>query len=487
MMQPEPRLTGEQVLFENVSWRDYRQGPSKRAQDVPWVAYRLSLTHEEIERIGDEDLMNAQATEDEGEEDADTDRDVWEIWCRTSKTVYFITDDGAKVLKIAEDPLGLTGFFPQAAPVQPIGGTGRTMPVCPYEVYRALADELDDHTKRIRKITEGLKVVGFIVGGAEDLASIEDADDNTMIPLRDMEGTAAIGGLKNAIVWWPIEQAITVLRELYAAREQVKQAIYEITGISDIIRGQGAASETATAQNIKTQWGSLRIKKMQRLIERQVRDIFVITAEIIALHFSPETLQKMAGFQIPPEAAQLLERPLDHYRIDVESDSTVRADATTQRQEMGEFLNASAQFFSTMAPIAQSAPASAGPMIEIYASFARKYNLGKSAEDAIEEMVKAAREMAKNPPPNPEQEAKKAEMQMAQQQAQHDMQLGMKKMELEVAKLTADVEVRKADLALRQQELQLREAEGQFNAIKATAELQMEDEQRRAVKIGEDA
>jgi hypothetical protein len=45
--------------------------------------------------------------------------------------------------------------------------------------------------------------------------------------------------------------------------------IYEVTGISDIVRGQGNAQETATAQEIKSQWGSLRIRKLQKQIERE--------------------------------------------------------------------------------------------------------------------------------------------------------------------------------------------------------------------------
>ena len=58
------------------------------------------------------------------------------------------------------------------------------------------------------------------------------------------------------------ETAAAVLNFLYQQREQSKQAIYEITGISDIVRGASHSSETATAQQIKTEWGSLRIKKI---------------------------------------------------------------------------------------------------------------------------------------------------------------------------------------------------------------------------------
>ena len=41
-------------------------------------------------------------------------------------------------------------------------------------------------------------------------------------------------------------------REPYlVARQECKQVIYEVTGLSDIIRGASNAQETATAQTIK--------------------------------------------------------------------------------------------------------------------------------------------------------------------------------------------------------------------------------------------
>jgi hypothetical protein len=43
--------------------------------------------------------------------------------------------------------------------------------------------------------------------------------------------------------------------ELYKARDIVKKEIYEITGFSDIVRGQSKASETLGAQQIKAGLG----------------------------------------------------------------------------------------------------------------------------------------------------------------------------------------------------------------------------------------
>jgi hypothetical protein len=433
---PQVAMQNERLGFEVVSWRDYREGPARRWEDVPWVAFRHCLPWEEVQRIQDPAIKEALSTggvEEKPTASADADTFIWEIWCKETGRVYMVVDASGEMLSIADDPLGLPGFFPMPAPLQPITPAGRRTPVCPFTVYRVLAEELENITKRIRAIVSGLKVRGLIVGDASDIAALADAPDNTLIPIANLEGLAQTGGLDKAITWWPVDQAITVLRELYVMREQTKSAIYEITGISDIVRGQGQASETATAQEIKTQWGSLRIRKLQRQVERCVRDVFVIAAELICSKFSPQTLQSMTGIAMLPPVAQILSQPLDHYRIDVESDSTVRADMTRRKGEMAEFLNGTAQFFSAMAPVVQSAPAMAGPVAEMYAAFARQFSLGKQAEDAIESMAELAKQSAEQA-----QQAQAQAAQMQQQAMERDMALKEGKLRIEEGKAEID-------------------------------------------------
>lgn len=412
-MTPERRVaTNERLVYEAVSWRDYREGPAKRWRDVPWIAFRHCLPREEVDRIRDPELREALGSSDPVEEpigEAEDDVILWEVWCRESRRVYMVVDASSELLSQRDDPMELSGFFPCIKPVQPLGVTGRRTPVVPFKVYRSLAKELEDVTRRIGRIVDGLRVRGLFVGEAGDLERLAEASDNVLIPVANLEQFAQVGGLDRAISWWPLDAAIATLRELYAARDQTKAMIYEVTGISDIVRGQGKATETATAQEIKAQWGSLRIRRLQRQVERGIRDVFVLSAEIIGAKFSPETLQRMTGIAIPPDALALLSRPLDHYRIDVESDSTVRADLTRRRGEMGQFLEGTGAFFGTMAPLVAQAPQLASPVAELYAAFARQFSLGKQAEDAIEMLAAMARQAGAQPPPPPPAEAAKAD------------------------------------------------------------------------------
>lgn len=486
-MTGQPTVQNERIMFEVVSWNDYRQGPAKRWRDVPWTAYRHEVSEEEKERLEDPELVEKQ--KDRAVEE-DLDCTIWEVWCKESGKVYFVVEESGKVLAIKDDPLSLPGFFPHGAPVQPITSTADLTPVCPYDVYSKLAEELNRITARINGIMKGLKVRGLIAGDATVLETLGMLDDNELAPVPNLENLAAVGGLEKAVLWWPVEQGVAVLQQLYQQRESVKQSIYEITGISDIVRGASQSGETATAQQIKTEWGSLRIKKMQSMVQRQARDIMVIASEIISRHFSYATLQKITGIQIDQQVAQLLQKPLDHYRIDVETDSTIRADLTKSRGEMSEFLRGTAEFFATMQPVVQAAPTAAGPLAKMYAAFAGQFNLGKSAEDALEQFVMMAEEAANEPQPDPAGEAMQAEMQMKQQEMQMKakemqgrQQLELQKLQLQAENLGADLKIKQADLMLKEQQLNLEEAKSEVDAAATLHEIDIEKDQERPVRI----
>lgn len=532
----DPSVRNERICFEAVSWRDYRHGPAKRWEDRPWEAFRHSIPMEDLEAFADKAITDAQSVPEDKLERGDTDNDVviWEIWCRKTKKVKFVEYDTGKVLKVVDDPLGLSNFYPICTPIQPIEVTGRLMPVNPFAIYRKLADELDTTTKRINAITDQMRVRGWYPGDATELANMLDAGDVDFVPLANPEIWAQNGGIEGAVAFWPIEKFIQALRELYVAREATKQAIYEITGISDIVRGATKATETLGAQQIKSQWGSLRIQKMQRMMERAARDLFVMMAEIIPGKFSAETLQKMTGIQLipteqdlqplppppqppmdpsaPPEqqqqmqqmfqqasqqhqqAEQQRQKKLAHlqglndllnddvarfYRIDVESDSTVRADLTQKKQDQAEFLQGAAAYFQGIVPAIEIGAISQEGAIEIFAATARLFTLGKSTEDALEREIAGAKEKAAQPkPPSPdqikaEQEAKKIEadmqarqmdMEASAQQQRVDMEMQQAEGQQKLQEATVEAQAKREEYGLKLRELQVK---GEADRLKA--------------------
>jgi vacuolar-type H+-ATPase subunit I/STV1 len=425
----EAQQSVQRLVYEAVSWRDFRFGPAKRWKDVPWVAFRHMVPEETIREWTKDEGVKAQlaalsSPTVDGQEDTKGDTPVWEIWCKTSKTVKFIRETDGVIYKTVADPLGLTGFFPCTRPVQPIERVGSLTPVCPFSIYEELAEELDKTTRRIRKLIEGIKVRGGAAAGEmfKGVSAIAELGDNEIAEIQGVEAFAQQGGLDGGITWWPLEKAIEALRELAVHREGIKSLIYEVTGISDIVRGASDSDETATAQTIKSQWGSLRIQKMQRLIERAVREIFIISAELIGEKFTGQTLQAITGMDYTPEIDAVFKSHVSRvYRIDVETDSTIKSDMSKSKAEMAEFLQGTAAFFQSMAPMAQGGMIPQSLMSEIYASFAKTFRLGKQTEDALEQWGVQAKQAP--PPPSPEVQQ---QMQQLQERAAQMQQEGAK-------------------------------------------------------------
>lgn len=498
------------LTCEYVPWRRFRRGKADTWDDMPWIAFEHFLRKDELERIAGKDTvanMSFDYSMKDGDEQSKDDvpdvykrARVWEIWDKEQRQVLFIAASHKdKPLAVHDDPLQLKDFFPVPKPVMPIHTPGDMTPVCPYSVYRVLAEELNIVTRRIRTIVKQIRVRGAYGLGSSDMSRLAQADDGELIHVEGTEAFAQLG-LEKAISWWPIEPQVKALQQLYVHRDQLKSTIYEVTGISDIVRGESKATETATAQQIKTQWGSLRIQKLQNEVQRFARDLYRIKAELLASHFElPQLMQisgvrllsqgekaqvqsmAQAGQPVPPEIQRAAKDPsieevqpviaddlVRNFRVDVESDSTIRSDMTRHQKAMQEFLQGSAQYISAATPAVQAGIIPPPVLIEVYSSFARMFKLGKQAEDALESLAEDARDKPQQQKPDPEMEKAKMQMQMEQEKIKLQQQSDQAKVQMEQQKALNDAEMARekmaADLQLKREEMQMRIAMDQQKA-----------------------
>jgi len=115
---------------------------------------------------------------------------------------------------------------------------------------------------------------------------------------------AAFGGSKEVIIWMPIDMIAQTITQVIAVRKQIIEDIYQIMGLSDIMRGATDPGETLGAQQLKSQYGSVRIRDKQGEMVRVARDIEEITAEIMCSDFKFETLLQMSQMEIPTQDEQ---------------------------------------------------------------------------------------------------------------------------------------------------------------------------------------
>ena len=475
-------VANERIRYRNISWKNYREGPATKWPEVPWVAFRHIVSEEEIGRLAGKPVpVGGPVTPTAGAQDRPNERDdmaIWEIWERATRKIWFVRDSDQRVLKCVEDPLNLRGFFPMPEPLQPITGTASRIPTCPFRIYEDLADELNVISTRIYHIMEGMKVRGFVVNvNGDDMTELSEAKDNEIVPLRNIENVMQMGGLDKAFWMMPIEQAAGVLRELYQQREMVRSSIYEITGISDIMRGDSDSQETAAAQNLKSEFGAMRLSRMQRQIQSSSREIFVVSAEILSNNFTEQTLQRVSGIQLPRRG--LFQAPLDHYLIDVETDSTIMGDRRKFQQEFTEMANGVGLFVDKLGVLGQMFPEVAEEMVGLLGVVLKHANIGREGEQIVRRLIdKAQQGMAAQR----QQQQQQAEQQEAQAKAELPaQQLEQERLNREAAdkqkanQLAFDREKHEDEMKLRNTEMDLKREDLRLRAVELGVKSMLEE------------
>ena len=450
-------LVDQEVCEEYLYWQDFKHSPARTWDDVWWIARRHRMTRDDLRENDFEEAdkvplnwspdLSDKRADDKTIPDDLKRAEVWEIWDERTKHRYWIVKGHPKALRVDEDPYQLDGFWPVQEPLFATLGNDSLKPTPDYLQYEDQAKDLDEITARISVLTRALKRRGVYDSTVPELKRLARAGDNEFIPSDKMQQLASKGGLAAAFQTEDISITAGVLLELYKQRDQLIQAIFEVTGISDIMRGQSDANETATAQNIKAQFGSMRLKSRQREVQRWVRDGYRIKAELIVEHFEPQKLAEITGMdpndQEFQQAVQLLKSDRRSYQIDIETDSTVFEDAEQEKQSRVELLTAMGGFAQQWLPVVQAAPEMMPLVGEMLAFGARGFKAARSLEDKIDEVMQAIQQRMANPqPPPPDPAVMKVEAEMKRDDQKHQMDMQGKQM---------DLQAKAADLQFKQQ------------------------------------
>ncbi len=506
---PLQRIAHQEVAIDYVFWEDFLWSPCRVWAERRWVARRVPMTYDAlVKRWGEEKARQIPLDYTANNSSVATGTDsstpkntvfkracVYEIWDREAREVIWFTKGVPELLEVTPDPLGLDGFEPCP---KPLLANITTSNCCPKPDYAMLQDqytELDETNNRISLLVVACKVVGVYDRSAEGIQRmLTEGYDNTLIPVDNWAMFAEKGGVKGQIDWLPLDVVVQALGQLNAHREAIKGQIYELTGISDIVRGSSKASETLGAQELKSKYASVRIQRLQDEVVRYAEEILKIKAEILVRHFDPQILAKMSNAenmvpedqQLVPAALQLLkgnEEALE-WRVTIQSDAMAIIDYAAQKQERSEFMNAVATFLQSASTVGQGSPQLIPLMLQLLKFGVAGFRVSKEIEGIFDKYVKEFEteiEQQKNAPPqpDPEQQKMQAEMQMKQQDQQ------MKGQEMQ-AKMQMDQQKQQSDIALEQQrgqlELEQMRQEGALKLQQMQAEfaLKMEMLQREA-------
>lgn len=419
--QPMPpqqveRISREDALVEYVHWQDFLYSPARIWEEVRWVARRAYLTKERLtERFGEEvaakvPMSQTEAKDNINQPDKPKDpwnrAEVWEIWDRRTKKVYWYTPGCDFLLDERDDPLQLENFFPCPPALFANVSTVELVPRSDYIMAQDQFEQLDEINTRITWLTRAMKVVGVYDRAAEGVQRmLNQGVENQLIPVDGWAMFSEAGGLKGKVEWLPVSEVASVIERLVGLREQVKGQIYEVLGISDIMRGNTKASETASAQQIKAQFGSTRVQLKQFYVAKFVQAALGLKAEVIERHFQPETIAKMSNIMATPDAEfaqqaiQLLKTPDENrYRVTVQADTLAYIDRKAENEVRTAALTAMGQFIQQVYGLVEQLPGAAPFMLEIVRWYGAGFKGFQEIEGIMDRAITAANQMAQQPP-----------------------------------------------------------------------------------------
>ena len=477
--EPQEEIEYECAPTDYVHWKDFGHSVARTWEEVTSVWRWVYMTKESLaERFGEE--MARKIPLDAGPETNKqystqskdfTRAKICEMWDKESGKVYWISKSCPDILDERDDPLELENFFPCAKPLYATMTSDTLVPVPDFVLYQDQATELDILTDRIDGLVKALRVRGVYDASQPTLQRLlTEGDNNTLIPVDKWMAFSEKGGLKGSIDLLPLDTLSNALLQCYRARDEIKNQIYEITGISDIVRGQTAASETATAQQIKGQYAGLRLRAMQEDVALFASELFQLKAQVICTKFQPSTILQYAAANsmqpadqaLIPQALQLIQdKPLRNFRIQVDSDSLVQIDENQNKRDRTEFLQAMGGFLTQALPMGQQAPELVPMLIELVkfgvGAYKKAAPIEGTIDQAMQELQMKRQQMAQQPPPpNPEVVKMQAEQQFEQMKMQAQSQTEQMKMQA-----TAQAEQMRA------------QADGQIAQAKAQAEMQI--------------
>ena len=458
----------ERAPVDYVHWRDFGHSQARTWEEVSQVWRWVYMSKEAlVERFGEE--IARKIPLDQGPEPLNAYNEskrsynrakICELWDKETLKVYWLCKGMPQIIDVRDDPLGLEGFFPCPKPLYSTTTSDTLVPVADFILYQDQAMELDILSDRIDGLVKALRVRGVYDASQPALQRLlTEGDNNALIPVDKWMAFSEKGGLKGSIDLLPLDQIAQTLLNCYQARADIKGQIYEITGISDIIRGQSAASETATAQQIKGQYAGLRLRSMQEDVALFASELIRLKAQVMCAKFQPQTIlsyaaaQQMAPVdqQMIPQALQLMQdRPLRNFRVEIAADSLVQIDENQMKQDRLQFIQAFGGFLQQALPVGQASPQLVPMMMELMKFGVQAFKASRPIEGQIDVAMEQLKQAAEQPKPevNPEaqqmqaeQERMQMELQMKQQEAQMEAQLEQRKLEMQ-----AQMDKYKADL-----------------------------------------
>jgi hypothetical protein len=350
------------------------------------------------------------------------------------------------------DLYGLTGFFPCTEPLLFNASTREFWPTPEYFQVADIIDDIHSIVDRMVLLTKAIRVRFFFDSSITQLQSlIGETGEGGGLGIPNLEQTLMAGGgkLTNLVAYFPVDDMITGLSNMYTAFEQRLNMFYQVTGLSDLIRGQTNpdSDKTFGERQMEGKFALNRIEPFQRRLQEWIKDNYQLGMELALKMFSdksldeyitPQTLDKEDKDRYIAALEMLKNNKRSRFRVDFETDSTIAINEQWKRSQAVELANTLTKAMESVANVAETQPELAGTELAVLKHLIGEFSDGKLFVDEIQDSIQQVIDKVSQPgPPAPDYELEKLKMQS--QQLGADMQFKQLQLQsnvqLEYAKL----------------------------------------------------
>jgi hypothetical protein len=303
----DDEITRESTPIDYIHWEDFFIFPvnARTWSEVVAVGKRVYMTYTQMaERFGRDIAKKIPLQKDERLKftyenvvlEHEVKGEVYEIWNKEDRCVYWVAEGYHFLCDRKEDPLNLEHFFPCPRPIIANQTNGTLIPVADYIQYQDQAAQIDDLSQRIAMLTRACKVAGVYDAASRGIRRLLDESvENELIPVDNWAAFAEKGGIGGQVSFLPLKEIIGVLNQLVQMKQMQIEEMDRLTGINDLMRGTNDARETLGGVRLKSNYTGTRLTARQNEVARFARDLIQIMADIMCQHFAPKSLVEASG------------------------------------------------------------------------------------------------------------------------------------------------------------------------------------------------
>lgn len=376
------------------------------------------------------------------------------------------------------DLYGLSNFFPCTEPLIINNPTDEFWPTPEFFQVNDLIEDIHSIVSRMSLLTKAIRVRFFFDSSIPQLKQlVGETGEGGGLGIPNLEAALmnAKGKLSNLVAYFPVDEMIQGLNNMYAAFEQRLNMFYQVTGLSDLLRGQTTdGDKTFGERQLEGKFALNRIEPRQRKVQEWIKNNYQLLMEMALKMFSDKSLDEYITPQtLDEEDKQRYEAALEllrankrsRFRVDFETDSTIAINQQWKKQQAIELANTLTKAMESVANVAETQPELASTELSVLRHLIGEFSDGKLFVDEIQDSIQKVIDKVSQPQ-EPGFDKDQANFQLEQQRLQFEQQRAVFQDQSEQQNKTAEQQFKQLELqANNRLEIAKIQQQERFNAL----------------------